>query len=121
MSAGAGDLPFLIAGGGIAGLVTALALAQGAGMAIEDAVGLAARVAAARNDLPAAFAAFAAARYLRTGRVQLTARFYGDVYHAAGVAAELRSMLLGGRQPEQAYQGMRWLYSGLDDDGNQVM
>jgi salicylate hydroxylase len=96
-------------------------LAQGACMAIEDAVCLASKIAASRDDLPAAFAAFAAARYLRTARVQLTARFYGDVYHAAGVTAELRATLLGSRSTEQAYQGMRWLYSGLDDDGNQVL
>ncbi len=95
-------------------------LAQGACMAIEDGVCLASKVAASSGDLPAAFEAFAAARYLRTGRVQLTARFYGDVYHAAGVAADLRALLLGQREPEQAYQGMRWLYSGLDNDGNQV-
>ena len=96
-------------------------LAQGACMAIEDGVCLASKVAASPHDLPAAFAAFAASRYLRTGRVQLTARFYGDVYHAAGVAADLRALLLGPRTPEQAYQGVRWLYSGLDDDGNQVL
>ena len=77
-------------------------------------------MAASDGHLPAAFEAFAAARYLRTARVQLTARFYGDVYHAAGVAADLRALLLGSRTPEQAYQGVRWLYSGLDDDGNQV-
>ena len=36
--------------------------------------------------------------YLKTARVQLTARFYGDVYHAIGPAAELRDLLpLGGR------------------------
>ena len=113
MSAGAGDLPFLIAGGGIAGLVTALALAQGAGMAIEDAMCLAARVAAARNDLPAAFAAFAAARYLRTGRVQIMARVYGDFYHARGVTAELRDQMLGSRTPQDADDGIEWLYGGM--------
>ena len=95
-------------------------LAQGACMAMEDGVCLASKIAAAGDDLEAAFRAFAASRYLRTGRVQLTARLYGDVYHAAGVAAELRAMMLGGRSPEKAYQGVRWLYAGLDDDGNQV-
>jgi len=96
-------------------------LAQGACMAMEDGVCLASKIATAEGDLETAFRAFAASRYLRTGRVQLTARFYGDVYHAAGVAAELRAMMLGSRAPEAAYQGVRWLYAGLDDDGNQVL
>ena len=96
-------------------------LAQGACMAIEDGMCLASKIAAADGDLEAAFSAFTASRYLRTGRVQLTARLYGDVYHASGVAAEVRAMMLGGRAPEQAYQGVRWLYAGLDDDGNQVL
>ncbi len=96
-------------------------LAQGACMATEDAVCLASKVAEHGNDLPAAFRAYQAARYLRTGRVQLTARLYGDIYHAQGVTAELRAMMLSGRTPEQAYQGMSWLYSGIDENGCQVM
>ncbi len=34
------------------------------------------------------------ARYLRTGRVQIMARVYGEFYHASGVARELRNMML---------------------------
>ena len=50
------------------------------------------------------------ARYLRTGRVQIMARVYGEFYHARGVTAELRDLMLGARTPEQAYDGMAWLY-----------
>ena len=96
-------------------------LAQGACMAIEDAVCLAHQVTAHGEDIAAAFQAYQANRYLRTGRVQLTARFYGDVYHAEGVTRELRNMTLSPRTPEQAYQGMAWLYNGVDDDGAQVL
>jgi len=88
-------------------------LAQGACMAIEDAVCLANRVEGAQGDYAAAFEAYQAARYLRTGRVQIMARVYGEFYHARGVAAELRYMMLHGRSPEQSYDGMAWLYDGM--------
>ena len=94
-------------------------LAQGACMATEDAVCLAAKVASHGNDIAAAFQAYQQDRYLRTGRVQLTARFYGDVYHAAGVTAQLRDLSLAGRTAAQAYQGMAWLYEGIDETGVQ--
>ncbi len=87
-------------------------LAQGACMATEDAVTLAEMVAASPDDLPAAFAAYQQARYLRTGRVQIMARVYGEFYHARGVAAELRDMALSGRTPQQSYDGIAWLYGG---------
>lgn len=87
-------------------------LAQGACMATEDAVTLAETMAAMPDDIPAAFQAYQDARYLRTGRVQLTARLYGQFYHAEGVAAELRYKLLHNRTPEQAYDSSAWLYSG---------
>jgi salicylate hydroxylase len=87
-------------------------LAQGACMATEDAVILAEKAAASPDDLPAAFKAYEEARYLRTGRVQIMARVYGDFYHARGVTAELRDLALAGRTPEQSYDGIAWLYGG---------
>jgi salicylate hydroxylase len=87
-------------------------LAQGACMATEDAVVLADKVAASPDDLPNAFHAYEQDRYLRTGRTQIMARVYGEFYHARGVAAELRDMAVGGRTPEQAYDGIAWLYGG---------
>ncbi len=85
-------------------------LAQGACMATEDAVCLAEKIAERPDDLPAAFQAYVHDRYLRTARVQIMARVYGDFYHARGPAAELRDQMLGGRSAEQAYDGMAWLY-----------
>jgi 2-polyprenyl-6-methoxyphenol hydroxylase-like FAD-dependent oxidoreductase len=85
-------------------------LAQGACMSIEDAVCLADRVATNDGDYAAAFQAYQQARYLRTGRVQIMARIYGEFYHAGGVAKELRNMMLGARKPEDAMAGMEWLY-----------
>ena len=85
-------------------------LAQGACMAIEDAVCLANRIEAADGDFAAAFQAYQEARYLRTGRVQIMARVYGEFYHASGVARELRNMMLSARTPEQSFEAMEWLY-----------
>jgi 2-polyprenyl-6-methoxyphenol hydroxylase-like FAD-dependent oxidoreductase len=87
-------------------------LAQGACMATEDAVILAEKVAAQPNDVSAAFKAYTQERYLRTARVQIMARVYGDFYHARGVTAELRDIALSGRTPEQSYDGISWLYDG---------
>ena len=89
-------------------------LAQGACMATEDAVCLAERNAAQPDDIPGAFRAhYQQQRYLRTGRVQIMARVYGEFYHARGVAAELRYAALHGRTAEQSYDGMAWLYDGM--------
>lgn len=96
-------------------------MAQGANMAVEDAVCLAHLLEAQKGDVTAAFASYPSKRYLRTARVQLTSRFYGDVFHAEGVARELRNTLLPRRTPEQAYQGMAWLYGGVGDDGAQIV
>jgi len=85
-------------------------LAQGACMAIEDAVCLANTIEDMHGDFAAAFQAYQQARYLRTGRVQIMARVYGEFYHASGVARELRNMMLGARTPEQSYEAMEWLY-----------
>jgi salicylate hydroxylase len=88
-------------------------LAQGACMATEDAVWLADRAGENPDDLPAAFRAYVQQRYLRTARVQIMARVYGDFYHARGPAAELRNQMLGPRTAEQAYEGISWLYGGM--------
>lgn len=88
-------------------------LAQGACMATEDAVWLAELVAAQPDDIPSAFRAYQQQRYLRTGRVQIMARVYGEFYHARGVTAELRDQMLGARTPKDAYEGINWLYGGM--------
>lgn len=88
-------------------------LAQGAGQAIEDAVVLG--EALARWPDPAqAFLQYQQARYLRTGRVQLTARFYGDIYHASGVTRELRNRMFQGGEESAGFAGLKWMYQGID-------
>jgi salicylate hydroxylase len=87
-------------------------LAQGANQALEDAVCLTDMLAAHGANLPAAFRAYEDARVLRTGRVQLMSKVYGEVFHAAHVTAELRNAMLANRTAEQSWDGMAWLYDG---------
>lgn len=89
-------------------------LAQGACMAIEDAVVLANRIAAAGNDIEGALIAYNESRYLRTSRVQIYARMYGDIYHASGATADVRNELLKPVPGQPPGQAMAWLYDGID-------
>jgi 2-polyprenyl-6-methoxyphenol hydroxylase-like FAD-dependent oxidoreductase len=98
-------------------------MAQGACMALEDAVSLAAHCADASTntstggvdtDFEAAFLAYQQERYLRTCRVQLMARVYGDAYHASGAVADLRNTMLRKRTVEQGYQSLAWLYDPIE-------
>lgn len=89
-------------------------LAQGAGQAIEDAVVLREALRFTHGDVPAAFQKYQQVRYLRTGRVQLTARFYGDIYHAAGVQRELRNQLFQSEKESAGFAGLKWMYDGIE-------
>lgn len=91
-------------------------LAQGAGQAIEDAVVLGEALKASRGDAVEAFLQYQQARYLRTGRVQLTARFYGDIYHASGVTRELRNAMFQGGKESAGFAGLKWMYEGIEPD-----
>ena len=91
-------------------------LAQGAGQAIEDAVVLGAALRFAEGDIEQAFQKYQQARYLRTGRVQLTARFYGDIYHASGVQRELRNQLFQSGTESAGFAGLKWMYDGIDPE-----
>lgn len=87
--------------------------AQGACMALEDAVCLADQVAAFDGDFAAAFRAYQGARVVRTGRVVIGARFLGSkVYHPEGVEAQVRNHILGSKTPEELYDMLDWLYGG---------
>jgi salicylate hydroxylase len=92
-------------------------LAQGAAMAIEDAVCLREAVRMADFDFPRAFALYQAARITRTARVQLMAREMGRIYHAAGVARLVRNSLWEGRTPEKFYDSLDWLYGWTAQQG----
>lgn len=85
-------------------------LAQGACMAMEDAMCIADQVAHHGGDIARAFLQYQQQRYLRTTRIQVTARLYGHVYHASGASADLRNEFLRSRTPEQTLESMAWIF-----------
>ena len=88
-------------------------MAQGACMAMEDAVALAHEVAARPDDVPSALGAYQRRRLLRTARVQLQSRAVGEhIYHPAGVHAALRNAVMAAKPAEAWYDTMAWLYGG---------
>ncbi len=88
-------------------------LASGAVMAIEDGVVLSRTMAESPGDINGALVRYQEARYLRTARVQLTSRIFGDIIHANGGARDLRNHLLSLRTPETVTE-FDWLYRGIE-------
>lgn len=94
--------------------------AQGACMAMEDAVCLADAVGAPGGDLPAALMRYQDRRLTRTARVQLQSREIGDhIYHPAGAHARLRNEIMAAKTPDAWYDAIAWIYggNGLTGDG----
>ncbi len=86
-------------------------MAQGACMAMEDAVCLTDAVEREPDDLPAAVEAYRRRRVLRTARVQLQSRALGDhVYHPSGAHAALRNSIMSSRSAEGWYDSLEWIY-----------
>ena len=84
-------------------------LAQGAGMAIEDAAELAHHwTALADQDVGQRFAAFAHARWQRNARVQERAIRNGEIFHATGPMQWARDV--GLRTLGEKLMDMPWLY-----------
>lgn len=85
-------------------------LAQGACMALEDAVTLGEAIRATGGDLERAFELYQRSRVARTARVVLMTREMGRIYHAQGVERLVRNDLWRGRTPERYYDALEWLY-----------
>ena len=85
-------------------------LAQGACMALEDAVTLGEAMRVHGNDVAAAFDHYQRSRIARTARVVLSAREMGRIFHASGVERLVRNDLWTGRTPERFYDALEWLY-----------
>jgi salicylate hydroxylase len=85
-------------------------LAQGAGMAIEDAQVLAQCLSASNATVPEQLKAYAEQRWARNARVQARAIRNGRIFHAKGAVALGRnlSMLLMGER----VMDVPWLYGG---------
>ena len=85
-------------------------MAQGACMAIEDAVTLGEAMKHCQGDVLQAFQLYEKSRIPRTARVVLSAREMGRLYHAKGVERLVRNQLWEGRTPERFYDALEWLY-----------
>lgn len=90
-------------------------LAQGACMALEDAVTLGEALRVHDNDVARAFALYQRSRVARTARVVLSAREMGRIFHAKGVERLVRNELWKGRTPERFYDALEWLYGWTVD------
>lgn len=85
-------------------------MAQGACMAMEDAVTLGEALRVHGNDWDKALDTYQRARVARTARIVLSSREMGRIYHAKGVERLVRNDLWRGRSAERFYDAMEWLY-----------
>ncbi|MDO8768575.1 MAG: 3-hydroxybenzoate 6-monooxygenase [Burkholderiaceae bacterium] len=85
-------------------------MAQGACMALEDAVTLGEALRVNSNDWVKALALYQRSRITRTGRIVLSGREMGRMYHAKGVERLIRNSLWKGRTQERFYDAIEWLY-----------
>ncbi len=85
-------------------------MAQGACMALEDAVTLGEALRVCDNNIHQAFDLYKKARISRTARIVLSSREMGKLYHAHGVQRLVRNDLWRDRPAERFYDAMEWLY-----------
>lgn len=86
-------------------------LAQGAAMALEDAVCLAASADETDGDFRLAFRSYQDSRLVRASRVQVSARLMGMVFHASGVERLIRNEIYQGRSAGRYYDALDWLFT----------
>ena len=91
-------------------------MAQGAAMAMEDAVALASAVDAAGGDFEQAFPEYQRMRLVRASRMQISAnRLIGQIFHVPdGVERLVRNAIFGGRAAESFYDALDWIFSAPD-------
>jgi 2-polyprenyl-6-methoxyphenol hydroxylase-like FAD-dependent oxidoreductase len=91
-------------------------MAQGAAMAMEDAVCLGVCADAADGDFPNAFRDYQQRRMVRATRVQISANsLIGQIFHVPdGLQREVRNDIFRGRTPERYYDALEWVFSAPD-------
>ena len=92
---------------------TLQSMAQGACMAIEDGVCLAALIDLADGDFERAFTQYEFERYVRTARLQLESRYMWDIYHAEDVARDVMRQTFADRTEDDLFRCLAWLYDGF--------
>jgi salicylate hydroxylase len=85
-------------------------MAQGACMALEDAVTLGESLRAHGGDWGHALALYQRSRVARTARIVLSGREMGRLYHAEGVERLVRNELWKGRSQARFHDALEWLY-----------
>jgi salicylate hydroxylase len=91
-------------------------MAQGAAMAMEDAVCLGACADAAEGDFPAAFRRYQDLRIVRASRVHISANsLIGMIFHVPdGLQRRIRNDIYRGRTPERYYDALEWVFTPPD-------
>lgn len=86
-------------------------MAQGACMALEDAVTLGEAFKVCDGDIEKSFALYQRLRIPRTARIVWSTREMGRIYHAEGVERQVRNAMWKNHSQEQFYDAISWLYS----------
>lgn len=89
-------------------------IAQGAAMALEDAICLAAEISNRDGDYPAAFAAYQQTRIVRSARVQISSIMLDRLYHVGGIERLVRNSIFDGRATPEYYDRLSWLFTPPD-------
>ncbi|MEM8973778.1 MAG: 3-hydroxybenzoate 6-monooxygenase [Pseudomonadota bacterium] len=85
--------------------------AQGACMALEDAVVLA-DCFSCEDDIATALQAYRGRRFARTSSVQMGSRLIGDhIYHPSAGQAAMRDAIMSAKSPDDWNRELNWLYS----------
>ena len=85
-------------------------IAQGAAMALEDAICLGNVVDECGGNFALAFQRYQDIRIVRTARVQISSMMMSKLNHAKGVERKVRNSLFDGRTTEQYLDRLAWLY-----------
>ena len=91
-------------------------MAQGAAMAMEDAVALAVACDAADGDFANAFLRYQEMRVVRASRVHISAdSLIGMIFHVPdGLERRVRNDIYRGRPPERYYDALEWVFTPPD-------
>jgi salicylate hydroxylase len=91
-------------------------MAQGAAMAMEDAVALGVACDGADGDFEKAFKRYQEMRVVRASRVHISANsLIGQIFHVPdGLQRRVRNDIFRGRSPERYYDALEWVFAAPD-------
>jgi salicylate hydroxylase len=91
-------------------------MAQGAAMAMEDAVALGVACDVADGDFEKAFERYLQMRLVRASRVHISANsLIGQIFHVPdGLLRLVRNDIFIGRAPERYYDALEWVFAAPD-------